>query len=347
MVKDIIKNNFLVRVSCMTFNHAPYIEDAMNGFCLQKTTFPFVCVIFDDASTDGEQKVIKRYLQDNFDLDNNIVHNEETDDYIMTFAQHKTNENCFFAVYYLKYNHFSINKTKDLYIKEWLDQVKYVALCEGDDYWISHDKLQKQVEILQASPSFMMCGHAYNVVSTDKSKLGEAHCSRNNCLLSPGMAIENFNMPQYATLLFKAHYYDNRPDFFKDLSVGDYQLRVFFAINGGIYYIDEVMSSYRRLSLGSWTSNIKENDGRFFLHIEKMKVFAHRLDEYTNGKYHYSILKRLEYLDFLMLKRKRNLISILSNNYYKSLDFKDKTILLFGSIFPSVFKSIKILYNRL
>ena len=68
---------YLVRVSCMTYNHAPYIVDAMNGFCMQETDFPFVCTIMDDASTDGEQEVIKKYLTDHFDLnDQTIVRNE-------------------------------------------------------------------------------------------------------------------------------------------------------------------------------------------------------------------------------------------------------------------------------
>ena len=54
---------WMVRVSCMTFNHHAYIEDAMNGFCMQETDFPFVCTIVDDASTDGEPEVIKKYLK--------------------------------------------------------------------------------------------------------------------------------------------------------------------------------------------------------------------------------------------------------------------------------------------
>lgn len=61
--------NFTVRIKCITFNHAPYIVDAMNGFCMQKTSFPFVVVIQDDTSTDGEPEVIKQYLQEHFDLE--------------------------------------------------------------------------------------------------------------------------------------------------------------------------------------------------------------------------------------------------------------------------------------
>ena len=155
---------YLVYVKCMTFNHAPYIVDAMDGFCIQNTNFPYVCVVIDDASTDGEQDEIRNYLQDNFDLeDTNIVRNEETEDYVLTFARHKTNHNCFFAVYLLKYNHYSIRKSKDLYLKEWKDNCKYIALCEGDDYWTDSDKLQIQVNFLESHSDYSMCFHDVHI----------------------------------------------------------------------------------------------------------------------------------------------------------------------------------------
>ena len=86
----------LIRVSCMTFNHASYIEAAMNGFCMQNTKFPFVCTIIDDASIDGDPEVIRRYLADYFAINDEVTaRKEETNDYVMQFAQHKTNKNCF------------------------------------------------------------------------------------------------------------------------------------------------------------------------------------------------------------------------------------------------------------
>ena len=113
--------SYLVQVRCLTFNHAAYIEDTMNGFCIQETTFPFVCTIIDDASSDGEALIIRQYLQDHFDLgNNNIMYKEETNDYDMIFAQHSINKNCYFAVYFLKYNHFSIKK-KEKYIYKRLE----------------------------------------------------------------------------------------------------------------------------------------------------------------------------------------------------------------------------------
>lgn len=152
---------YLVRVNSMTYNHAPYIEDAMNGFCMQETTFPFVCTIIDDASTDGEPEVIENYLKEHFDLSNeSVVRKEETDDYVLTFTQHKTNKNCFFAVLLLKYNHYGIGKPKEQYIEDW-SEVKYIAWCEGDDYWTDPMKLEKQVGFLESNPDFVVCAHRF------------------------------------------------------------------------------------------------------------------------------------------------------------------------------------------
>lgn len=151
--------NHTVCVKCMTYNQASFIEDALNGFTMQQTDFPFVCIIVDDASTDGEQAVIKHYLADHFNLeDDAVVRNEETDDYKLTYAQHKTNHNCFFVVILLKYNHYK-KKDKEPYFREWTDSVKYVAICEGDDYWTDPLKLQKQVEFLETHLDFSICFH--------------------------------------------------------------------------------------------------------------------------------------------------------------------------------------------
>lgn len=159
-----IANQYLVQVRCWTYNQAAFIKDAMNGFCMQKTTFPFICAIVDDASIDGEQEIIKKYLQENFDLeDKTFVRNEETDNYVMSFARHKINKNCCFAVYFLKYNHYSIKKTKLPYIDKWFKEVKYIAFCEGDDYWTDSLKLQKQVDFLEEHEDYSCCCHRFKI----------------------------------------------------------------------------------------------------------------------------------------------------------------------------------------
>lgn len=152
-----------VCVKCYTYNQSIYITDAMNGFTMQQTEFPYVCCIVDDCSTDGEQEVIKKYLQENFDLEDKlVVRNEETEDYVHCFAQHKVNKNCFFAVFYLKYNHYR-KKGKIRYISEWFNNAEYIAICEGDDYWTDSTKLQKQAKALDINTDCTVCGAGFEI----------------------------------------------------------------------------------------------------------------------------------------------------------------------------------------
>lgn len=152
-------NQFLLQVTCMTYNHVNYITDAMNGFVMQQTSFPFVCIIIDDASTDGEPEVIKKYLDDNFKRrDIGLSTPEETDEYLRIYAQHKENKNCYFCVLFLKYNHYSIGKAKTKNLAGFTTNVKYIALCEGDDYWTDPLKLQKQVDFLEGHEEYGFVG---------------------------------------------------------------------------------------------------------------------------------------------------------------------------------------------
>lgn len=147
----------------------------MNGFTMQETNFPFACTILDDASTDGEQEVIKKYLQEHFDLDNrSVVRNEETDNYVLTFAQHKTNRNCYFVVLFLKYNHYSIKKAKNPYIKEWMGRAKYIATCEGDDYWTDPRKLQKQVAFLESHSDYGLVYTDFDWFDSDRNTISRS-----------------------------------------------------------------------------------------------------------------------------------------------------------------------------
>lgn len=149
----------------MTYNHERYITDALDGFVMQQTSFPYVCAIIDDASTDRNAEVIRKYLYENFDFqDETVSYERETEYGIVAFARHKTNENCFFAVVLLKENHYRQRKPKFSYLQEWLN-VKYLALCEGDDYWTDSLKLQKQLDFLETKQDYSMCFHKVNIAS--------------------------------------------------------------------------------------------------------------------------------------------------------------------------------------
>ena len=247
---------YMVRVSCLTYNHVNYIKDAMNGFTMQETNFPYVCTIIDDASTDGEQEVINNYLQEHFDMeDKSVVRNEETDDYVLTFAQHKTNRNCYFAVFFLKYNHYMIKKPKDQYIKEWLN-VKYIAFCEGDDYWTNPKKLEIQFDALEAHPECSYSATGFVVSTIGKEDKDLTIYSNNNELAFYG--IDYFGrqwIGKTLTLLIRGECYN---DYLKEAkkykAPKDTYLLYHLLKQGFVAYIPQPMGVYNKNGQGIWNS---------------------------------------------------------------------------------------------
>lgn len=269
------QNRFLVCVRCFTFNHAPYIKDAMDGFCMQKTSFPYICVIVDDASTDGEQEVIKSYLDQNFNLDNQeIVRNEETDDFVMTFAQHNTNDNCFFAVYFLKYNHYSIKKDKFQYFAEFYDFAKYIALCEGDDYWIAPAKLKEQVEYMEVRPYLGMCytkcRHFF------QNRLSLAKNTWGGDAENFEQMIKNNPVPT-ASVLFRQGLYEQYEKEINPQSrgwmLGDYPFWLWLSKESNVNFINKETCIYRVLEHSASQRDSKERRAAFITSVVAVQQF--------------------------------------------------------------------------
>ena len=254
------KDCFKLYVRCFTFNHARYIKDTMDGFCLQQTNFPYVCIIVDDASSDGEQDVILSYLEQNFVLnDDKIVRKKETEDYIMTFVQHRNNQNCFFAVYLLKYNHYSIHKSKMQYFTEFTNSVNYSALCEGDDYWIDSNKLQLQVDFLESHSNYTMtCNRTQLFSEKQKRIIGESYCYNNSCDVDTKDVINRTGLfITTCSIVYRCCVEKDKPDYWKNCKVGDYPLQIACALKGCIYYFNKIMSVYRVENSKSWMGRQK------------------------------------------------------------------------------------------
>lgn len=163
---------YKVFVRCDTFNHSKYIKDALNGFVMQQTTFPYVCLIIDDASTDGEQQVIKSFLEKECDMSKAQYFDTEPAEALM--VPHCTNKQCTIVVYLLRENHYSKKKAKIPYVKPWRYCCTYEATCEGDDYWINPFKLQKQVDFLESHPDYIVCSHDFTRFNQSKKELQRA-----------------------------------------------------------------------------------------------------------------------------------------------------------------------------
>lgn len=153
-------NKYMVATRCYTFNHAPYIEQTLKGFAMQETTFPVVYCIVDDASTDGEQRVLREWADKNLSMCEKSVSCIRKEEYGEVMVSHyKENKNVIFVIILLKENHYKQKKSKLQYVSEWLNNSKYHALCEGDDYWTDPYKLQIQVSFLENHIDYSICSH--------------------------------------------------------------------------------------------------------------------------------------------------------------------------------------------
>lgn len=293
--------SFKVRTYCATFNHENYIIDALKGFAMQQTTFPVVYTIVDDASTDGTAAVIKKFVSENFSLDANSVGFEKDLDYgHVTFAQHKTNKNCYFAVIYLKENHYSQKKSKAPYLTEWMN-TKYIALCEGDDYWTDPLKLQKQVGYLERHSECCLCCSDARIFESGEYVSWKRY--EIDCMIPPEDIIIGGGLwLQTPTFLYRRATYYDYPDCCKKCHVGDYPLIIWAALNGGVHYLSDVTTVYRHKSEGSWTRRIEAFSARDQIKGWRSEVdMLKGLDEWSKGRYKDAFNQRIrDYLWYLI-----------------------------------------------
>lgn len=286
---------FKVTVSCMTYNQSKYITDAMNGFTMQQTSFPFVCTIVDDASTDGEQEVIRKYVEDNFDFsEGSVAYHKETDYAHITYAQHKTNKNCYFAVLYLEENHCSKHKDKSPYLKDWRDGVEYMAICEGDDYWIVPDKLEKQYDYMKSHNGCALVHTAFKFYTEHDHKFHNSEkdqkiynlCKQENKNIACEIISFNYRVVTASSFFRYDYYIKITNDIYYNkyyFMLGDIQLWTMLLQYGEIGYLPDVATIYR-VHAGSACRQVNmKSDARMSLSISEMQM--HFLPKVKGSEY--------------------------------------------------------------
>lgn len=300
-----METTFMVRIYCRTYNHEKYITDALNGFAEQETNFPFVATIVEDCSTDNTANVIRQYIHDNFDLDDTTVsYKKETDYANITYARHKTNKNCFFAVILLKYNHHQLRKSVFPYIEEWTDNSKYYIVNEGDDFFCDPFKLQKQVDFLEANPNCSVCTHAAKLLYPD-NRVEEVYSYNESINICP---VEDIIIAKRGFLNTNSilHRYktppDPYPDWMRTCPVSDIGWKLYLLSMGDFGYLNETMSCYRMAAVGSWSEKMSKSVRKKVKHHFAMRRFWKQYDNTTKRKYHTIIRKKIKYNDFGFIK---------------------------------------------
>lgn len=223
----------LVTFLCITYNQQDYIEDTLIGFLRQKTSFPYEILIHDDCSSDNTRKLIDSY---------------------------KAKYPRLIKTIYQKQNQYSQGNSVAL-IAAKQARAEYIALCEGDDYWINDNKTENQLRLMLADPSITM------VVSSGKAQYGDKISS--NILGSHGNEIKQISA-QYildskgslaptASYIVKKEFLIKSRELFKDAPVGDLFIELYNAVYGKLIYYPEVVCVYRKMAKNSWSSRMGSN----------------------------------------------------------------------------------------
>lgn len=311
-------NNWVVSVVCSTYNQSRYIKNTFEGFCMQNTNFPFVCVIMDDCSTDGEQSVIKDYLAKDFDLiDSPEFVAPETDDYTFVFAKHKVNQNCFFAVYCLKYNHFG-KKNKRPYYEGWLKRTKYIAYCEGDDFWIDSEKIQKQFDILESDSTIQLVYTGFNCVDADGNRTIRPDREELMKMSKSGdifFELLQRNFVMTLTTCYRSEFILS--SFVKKAPKSqDYLYSLLASALGNVVYIPQKTACYRNSPNGAMNTRAKQvweinQYIRFYvLKLYFKGAFQKREPQINRKIFFLMINKRIKFLWYLVKQRIKRLIKI-------------------------------------
>lgn len=257
---------YLVTIICLAHNQKDYISDAIDGFLMQKTSFPVEIIIHDDCSTDGTADILRSYE-----------------------AKHSNKLHCI----YQTHNHYAES------IQTWDDFLfskakgKYIAVSDGDDYWTDPYKLQKQVDILEADPTLMACVTGCSVVDKDKNMVQE------QMSVVPGnksgrYSIREFLLESHGWPVTTVVYRNTNREAVLQRNIkmendmfGDWTMWVALLCDGDYYFLNEITAAYRINPTSQTHTDVdKRRMGQAKLNFRLMPIVADLLPEgYEDVKY--------------------------------------------------------------
>lgn len=214
----------IISIICDVYNHEPYIRQCLEGLVNQQTSFPFEILIHDDASTDHSQKIIREYEANYPDLFKPIYQTEN---------KYSKRINIWYT--------FQFPRVRG----------KYIAFCEGDDYWTDPLKLEKQVVFLESNPHYILSHTRTNVFNQKQNALENYSLAcpitsykkllKENRITTVSACIRADIIMTYSNLILKG----------KDWKIGDYPLWLYAAGCGKIHFLNEPTCVYRVLPISA------------------------------------------------------------------------------------------------
>jgi len=274
-------NEVMVSVLMMTYNHENYITQAIESVLMQQCNFKYEIIIGEDCSTDNTRKIVLDYAKRHPKLFNLILHQRNVGAANNQLA--------------------CINACKG----------KYIALLEGDDYWIDRNKLQKQVDFLEQNVNYSLCFHNALVIWEDKSRPPRKFCSNNlKNEFSVDDIIQKWFIPT-ASMVFHKECINNLPNWFVEVYNGDYCIQLLCAMYGKVHYMQNIMSVYRR-NRASLSGSYSEK-----VNLKRLEFLFNNFNSFTSYAFDDKISNRIK-----NIKRRRKYMifyQLHSNKYTKKL----------------------------
>lgn len=296
-----------VSIKCAVYNHEQYIRQCLEGFVMQKTNFRFEAIVHDDASTDGSAAIIREYAEKYPDIIKPIYEIE---------------------------NQYSKRDGSLTRVMNAACKGKYIAVCEGDDYWIDPLKLQKQFDFMETHSDYILCGTNGLILWDNGVKAPEYFHRRFISMeLMPEDVINKWPFPT-ASLFYRKELLNFSDDFKCRIYSSDIRLILVALANGRIWSSNAITTIYRlNNNINSSTNRIKSKKDHGLFYIGQMIQLYSSYNEYTNQRFSKDVNKTLSWLKkvhtFLGHRKEVGLLAFIIHPHisYK-LTFRLKTISL-------------------
>ncbi|MDD2852001.1 MAG: glycosyltransferase [Desulfuromonadaceae bacterium] len=270
----------------ITYNHEAYLSQALESILMQEVDFQYEIVVGEDCSTDGTRSILLKYQRRYPDRIRAILP-ENNLGMMRNFME--TYQTCC---------------------------GDYVAILEGDDYWSSPHKLQKQIDFLDANPDFMICFHNAETLSELGGKSGVSLCPPHQKAISGIEDLFFNNFIPTVTAVFRNKLFGDFPEWFEQLSYGDWPLHLLNARFGKIGYLNEIAAVYR-IHQGGAASEAMIDTSRYLRNIEGIINVYERFNSYYNFRYESIIARRIpEYYALAGKKAEESGQLLLAAKYY-------------------------------
>ena len=264
-----VSRNPKVSVCLITYNHENYIEQAIESVLMQRTNFDYEIIIGEDDSEDRTREIVVRYAEKYPEKIKLLLNDRANVIYINGKPTGRWN---------------LINNLSHA-------NGEYIALCDGDDYWTDHQKLQKQVDFMINHQQCVMCAHPTQMLFNSTGKIGGVvDHSEVKEVFTLNEFLRETNFIQTCSVLVKNWFHRGFPDWFLQIPCGDLAIYALSALHGDIGFINEVMAVYR-IHEGGVHSSLPPYK-RFLITVECYKILSNHLEP----RYHDDIrLCLLEY----------------------------------------------------